>query len=248
MKFRIALVALPLMIAAACHKTPDTTTNQAVPAAALPAVPAPAGKQWSDVVSVTPDGGYRMGNPNAALKLVEFGSRTCPHCAKFANEDFPTLQKDYVESGKVSFEFRDFPIHDSLDMAPIILGRCVDPSAYFPMLDQMMANQETLLANTSKIDNASLQGKSPSQMTIALAQQLGYLDFVKQRGVPEAKAMACLNDQKNYAQVAAMSSAAQSQYNVNSTPTFVLNGTVVDIPLGVEPWDAVQKALKAGGA
>ena len=85
-------------------------------------------------------------------------------------------------------------------------------------------------------------------MTIALAQQLGYLDFVKQRGVPEAKAMACLNDQKNYAQVAAMSSAAQSQYNVNSTPTFVLNGTVVDIPLGVEPWDAVQKALKAGGA
>ena len=156
MKFRIALVALPLMIAAACHKTPDTTTNQAVPAAALPAVPAPAGKQWSDVVSVTPDGGYRMGNPNAALKLVEFGSRTCPHCAKFANEDFPTLQKDYVESGKVSFEFRDFPIHDSLDMAPIILGRCVDPSAYFPMLDQMMANQETLLANTSKIDNASL--------------------------------------------------------------------------------------------
>jgi protein-disulfide isomerase len=248
MKLRIALVALPLAIAG-CNKTPDTTTNQAVPAAApVAAAPAPAGQKWVDVVSKTTDGGMLMGNPNAPLKLVEYGSRTCPHCAKFDQEDFPHLQSDYIASGKVSYEFRDFPVHDVLDMAPIILGRCVDPAAFFPMLDQMMANQQTLLANTSKIDNNALQGKSPSQQTAILAQQLGYLDFVKQRGLTADKAQACLADPKAYDAIAQQTAKASSDYSINSTPTFILNGKVITTPLGEEPWDSVKRALKASGA
>jgi len=252
MKSAFAFAALPaLLLAAGCNKGGDTTANTAIPSApsgSIAAVAAPAGQNWVDTVAKTTDGGYLMGNPAAPLKLVEYGSRTCPHCAKFDAEDFPKLKANYIASGKVSYEFRDFPVHDTLDMAPIILGRCVDPATFFPMLDQMMANQDKLLGNFSKVDQSKFGTMSPSQVTTSLAQQLGYLDFVKQRGLPEAQAMKCLNDPAGYTAIASETAKANSQYNISSTPTFILNGKVVDEALGVDPWVSVENALKSAGA
>jgi protein-disulfide isomerase len=243
MMSRFALLAIPLILLAGCGDKGDG--NSAAPAAPVAAVAPPSGQQWSDVVSETPDGGYRMGNPNAPIKLVEYGSRTCPHCALFDAEGVPKLKSQYVSTGKVSYEFRDYPVHASLDMAPILLGRCVDPSSYFPMLDQMMANQQTLLANTTSLDQNALQGLSPSQVTVYLAEHLGYLDFVKARGVPEAKARACLNDKAAIEGVAQRTSDANQNYNITGTPTFILNGRVLP---NTGEWEQVEQALKAAGA
>jgi protein-disulfide isomerase len=67
---------------------------------------APAARDWTRTVSATPEGGYRVGNPAAAVKLVEYGSLTCNHCATFAKEGMPPLLSRHVRTGRVSYEFR----------------------------------------------------------------------------------------------------------------------------------------------
>ena len=86
---------------------------------------------------------------------------------------------------------------------------------------------------------------SPGQFTIALAEKLGYVDFVKQRGVPDAKVKACLSDPKALDDIAKQADAATRQYNVGGTPTFIVNGTVAT---NVADWAGLQPALKAAGA
>jgi protein-disulfide isomerase len=244
MRASFAFLALPLLLVAGCGGKSDG--GNTTPAAKVAATPPPAGQQWSDVVSTTPEGGYRMGNPKAPITLIEYGSRTCPHCAAFDQEGLPELKKDFVDTGKVSYEFRDFPVHAGLDMAPILLGRCVDPQSYFPMLDAMMANQQDFMAKLSGIDQKQAQGMSPSQITVYLAQQLGYLDFVKARGVPQDKAMACLTDKRAIDGVASRTAAANQQYDISGTPTFILNGS--KLPQSDDEWPELRSQLVAAGA
>ncbi|MBY0285244.1 MAG: DsbA family protein, partial [Sphingomonas sp.] len=194
MKLPASIALLPLALLAACSGA--GTDNASTPTASAPvaAKPAPAGKAWTDVVSATPEGGYRMGNPDAPLKLIEYGSRACPFCAKFSAEGTAPLKAGYIASGKVSYEFRDYPIHGALDVAPYLLGHCLSADAFFPMLDQMMANQPTLLAKVQEVSQSAVALGEPTKVATAFAEGLGYLDFVKQRGVPEDQARACLND------------------------------------------------------
>jgi protein-disulfide isomerase len=250
MKFRILFAVLPVLFVAACGKGDAGGNSSASAPAAAPVAgaKAPAGQNWVDVVSKTPEGGYRMGNPNAPVKLIEYGSRSCPHCAAFDAEGFPVLKAGPIAAGKMSYEFRDFPVHGVLDMGPILLGHCVEPATFFPMLDQMMAAQPQLLANEQKVAEAA-QAKTPALSQGALIAEittnLGYVDFVKQRGVPDAKARACLTDAKAFEEIAKQTDAATRQYNVAGTPTFIVNGTVA---ANVYDWAALQPVLKAAGA
>jgi protein-disulfide isomerase len=252
MKFRsvcfVLPALLPALLLAACGKG-DSTGNISAPAAEpVAGAKAPAGQNWVDVVSKTPEGGYRMGNPDAQVKLVEYGSRSCPHCAAFDAEGVPALKSGPIAAGKMSYEFRDFPVHGPVDMGPILLGQCVEPAQFFPMLDQMMAAQPTLVGRQEKIpeaDQAKLQTASPGQIAVYLANFYGYTDFVKQRGVPEAKVKACLSDAKALDAIAKQTEAANQQYNVSGTPTFIVNGKVAT---DVYDWAALQPVLKAAGA
>ena len=252
MKFRIACVVLPVLLPAllltGCGKG-DSTGNISTPAAEKVAgAKPPAGQNWVDVVSKTPEGGYRMGNPDAPVKLIEYGSRSCPHCAAFDAEGVPTLRSGPIAAGQMSYEFRDFPVHGAVDMGPILLGQCVEPAQFFAMLDQMMAAQPTLVGRKDKIpdaDQARLQTASPGQVAVYLANFYGYTDFVKQRGVPEAKVKACLSDAKALDAIAKQTETANQQYNVSGTPTFIVNGKVAT---DVYTWDALQPVLRAAGA
>jgi protein-disulfide isomerase len=248
MKFRIVCAVLPALLLVACGKG-DTGANSSAPAAtSVAGAKPPAGQNWVDVVSKTPEGGYRMGNPDAPVKLVEYGSRSCPHCAAFDAEGFPVLKAGPIAAGKMSYEFRDFPVHGAVDMGPILLGQCVEPAQFFPMLDQMMASQPQLIGRTEKIsdeDNARLQKASPGEVAVFLANFYGYVDFVKQRGVPDAKVKACLSDPKALDAIAKQSDTAGRLYNVSGTPTFIVNGTVAT---NVYDWAALQPVLKAAGA
>ena len=82
---------------------------------AAPAKKAAAASDWTKTVTVTPDGGYRMGNPAAPVKLVEYGSLTCGACGRFAQEGVPQLVSKYVRTGRVSFEFRNY-VRDPADI------------------------------------------------------------------------------------------------------------------------------------
>ncbi len=250
MKFRILCAVLPVLFVAACGKGDAGGNSSASAPAAAPVAGAkpPAGQNWVDVVSKTPEGGYRMGNPNAPVKLIEYGSRSCPHCAAFDAEGFPVLKVGPIAAGKMSYEFRDFPVHGPIDMGPILLGQCVEPAQFFPMLDQMMAGQPQLLANEEAVIKevqSSMPNASPAQFSIALTEKLGYVDFVKRRGIPDAKVKACLGDAKALETIAKQTDAANQKYNVSGTPTFIVNGTVAT---NVYDWAALQPVLKAAGA
>lgn len=251
-RFALALGVASMALLASCGGKSGQTGNGQAPTAApgsVAAKPAPAGQNWTDVVRKTAEGGFVMGNPDAPLKLIEYGARTCPHCAHFDAEGLPALKSKYIASGKVSYEFRDYPVHDALDIGPILLGQCVEPAQFFPMLDQMMANQDKLIGDIqTKItpaDQAALQTKSPNEVATTLAEKLGYLDFVKQRGVPEAKARACLGDKAALETLAKNLQTANTQFQVSSMPTFILNGAKLD---SVDTWEKLEPALKNAGA
>lgn len=242
------LVSVTALIAlAACNQGASNTTVAAPVAGATP----PAGKAWVDVVTVTPDGGVMQGNPNAPVKLVEYGSRTCGVCARFSAEGMPALRAGPIAQGKLSVEFRDYPVAGALDLAPIVLGQCVAPEAQFAMIDQMMENQRELLANAQSLGGefqrlqASTPNLTPAATAAFFAEKLGYLDFVKARGLPEARARQCLADPKAYQAIERRFQAANTQYSIRGTPTFLINGSVVP---DASSWDALQPALRAAGA
>ncbi len=240
----IALAALSMALISCSGgdaKESGSTTGDPVAA-----VNAPSGSDWTETVSVTEEGGHRMGNPNAPIKLVEYGSRTCPTCAKFDVEGMAPLKKNFISTGKVSYEFRDYPVHGALDLAPSLLGACVEPEAFFPMLDQMMANQSTFLDKTSSLpqDQLAAVQDQPAKVATILAEKLGYLDFVKARGLSEPQARSCLTDPARIKAFAANGERATTEFQISGTPTFILNGNKID----ANSYQGVSEALMAAGA
>ena len=245
----LAAYAFPLLAGAlalsACGKSEDgsTSTNAAPVAAKAP----PAGTSWSEQVVETPEGGLRMGNPDAPLKIVEFASYTCSHCADFAVNGEPELVKKYVETGKVSYEFRNY-IRDPLDLSIALLARCSGKDAFFPLSNQFFANQPAMFDALQKKGEAAQQAAMtapPASRFTQLAQLGDLVEFAKQRGVAEDKARTCLADLKAAEALAAHVEKANAQYSIQGTPSFLLNGTLLP---DTASWDALDKRLvDAGG-
>jgi len=220
-----------------------TKAHAKKPVAARPA----ARPNWVQTVVRTPEGGYRMGNPNARIALIEYGSRTCPHCALFDAQGVPALTSKYVANGQLSYEFRDFPVHGVIDMGPILLGQCVSPAQFFPMLNRMMAAQNQLMKRPeiSAADQEKLRTMKPAPLIAWLANYYGYTSFVAQHGVPAARAKACLADPKLLAAVAKQTDTANSKYALQGTPTFIVNGKAAP---NVFDWATLEPILRAAGA
>lgn len=246
MTFRAFLAAAPLLLVTACGG--GDTTNAGAPAGSVKAVQPPAGKNWVETVVKTPEGGFRMGNPDAPLKIVEFGSRLCPACKALNDDGLETLKADYVATGKVSYEFREFPVHGPLDFASILLGQCTgDPATFFPILDQMFKNQETILTNAQAVGTKlqATPNATPNQVAVAFGEGLGLIDFMKQRGLPEDKARACLNDPAGIKRIVDGAQAANEKFQIQGTPTLILNGVKLE---NVGDWKGLQAALAQRGA
>ncbi len=234
----LAAAVAPALLLGACKKG----GGDAPSAVAGPIAPAPAGG-WVEQVAITTDGGYRMGNPDAAVKVIEFGSRTCPHCAAFAREAFPPLKQE-IATGRVSYEFRDFAIH-APDIAAILLGRCNGPQAFFPLLEQMFGDFDDISKKWGALPpsfGTSLAGKPPTQQATMWADQLGLIGFVGQRGVPAAKAQACLADNAAMDAVGKTMADGTQRYNITATPTFIVNG---EVAANAHDWPTLKTAIDA---
>lgn len=238
-------LAAALLALSACGKSGDASAPVKSDKA-LPSVAAPAGKAWSDVVAETPEGGVRMGNPDAPLKLVEYGSLSCPHCAKLSQDGAEKLTGQYVGSGRVSWEFRSFAIHPQ-DVPLTVLARCGSTEAFFPLVDQVYRNFDAMnapLADKAVLDRAqATQNLAPNRRFIALADALGYTQFFAQRGIAVEQANACLAD-TGRAQKVAEQAQAYSSKGIDSTPTLVLNGAKLE----VSEWPGLEAALQNAGA
>lgn len=213
----------------------------------IAAVPAPTGSNWADTVKATADGGFIMGNPDAPIKIVEFASMTCSHCADFAAKGFPPLRDKYVNSGKVSFELRNY-IRDPLDMTASLLARCGGAEPFFPLSDEIFGYQTTLFEKAQGLGEAGYKAalESPAdQRFVKLGQSTGLVEFVMQRGISEDQAKQCLSDSKTAEKLAENVQKAGTAYQIEGTPTFLMNGQKLD---NVSNWPALEAKLREAGA
>jgi len=242
----LTLLAAPLALSACGGGDANNSVSGGGSSTPVATAKPPAGKQWTDVVVKTGEGWARQGNPDAPIKLIEYGSRSCPVCGAFAATGVEPLRQKYINTGQVSYEFRDFLVHPQ-DLGVALLGRCVPTEAFFPILDQMYANQQAFnskLETLSPEIQAQLNGMNRNEVALTLVEILGYPEFMRQRGVPDAKVKACLADN---AAIAVLSKQLEEGVakGVDGTPTFFVNDVKVSGPRWAED---LEPALRAAGA
>ena len=240
---RFAFAAPIALALAACGSGAEETG--AIEGDAIAAIPAPEGTEWRSTAQMTEDGGILVGNPEAPLKLVEYGSLTCPTCARFSMEGAEPLM-EYVNSGVVSFELRQFAIHGPIDLLLGRLTQCGPVEAALPLSDQVWGNFEQIMqpvqSNQAAFE-AAMQRPLEERFVVA-ADQLGYLDFFAARGISEDQGRQCLADTAALEQQANFTQKYSSEYNIQGTPTFQLNGQNVD----ANTWAALEPILQRAGA
>lgn len=222
-----ALTALTLLPAAAETAKPAART-------------APA-RDWSRSFAVSPIGGFVMGNPQAKLKVVEYGSLTCPHCRHFAQDAVKKFVAQYVRTGRASYEYRPMVLN-STDLAAILIARCGGPSRFFPMAETLYATQPTWTGRTADLTEADLAKIPGDQIALRMAERAQLFAVARANGITPAKARACLLDPKAQTRIAEIYESAIS-LGVPGTPYFLINGK----PARVWDWNSLQQELKAGG-
>jgi protein-disulfide isomerase len=243
MKPPVFLAAAVAVVAiAGCNSKPgDAKTNAAVK---WQQVAPPKGGNWTMVVNATPAGGFMMGNPNAKVKLVEYGSLTCPHCKAFDDEGVPTLIGKYVKSGQVSWEFRNY-VRDPFDLTASLIARCNGAKSFFPLMRALYDNQMGWVGRIQATPQAqleSLQNLPPTKEFVQAAKFAGLQDFAAARGVPVAKSNQCLANENSINQLVQMTSDATNQFpNFPGTPTFVIDGKMVE---NTATWALLEPQLK----
>ena len=164
-----------------------------------------------------------MGDAKAPVTVIEYASMTCPHCAQFHETTYPELKKRYIDTGKVRYIFREFPL-DTLAAAAFMLARCAgekDSSKYFAMIDTLFRQQRQW----------AVEKPIPPLMAIA-----------KQAGFTEKTFDACLANQKMLDGIESIRQRAVAKFKVQSTPTFFINGTAFPGALEIED---MAKAIDA---
>ena len=245
-RFALALCAAPLALAlAACgsEAASDAATLGAEPVAP---VAAPAGSSWDEKVTRTEAGGWLVGNPEAPIRLVEYGSLTCPACAAFSVQGSEQLHSDYIDSGRVSFEFRSVLIHGAADLLLTRMLECGAQPAAVPLAHQVWSNLDTVLAPMQANSAAMEQAMTlpEDQRFVAMAQNAGLIDWFAARGIGSEQARQCLSDATAMERLAERTQAAANEDQVTGTPTFFLNGT----RLAATGWAEVEAALQRAGA
>jgi protein-disulfide isomerase len=145
-------------------------------------------------------GEMTLGPDTAKVTVIEYASATCPHCAAFHNETFEALKKEYIDTGKIKFVFREFP-HQDAALAAFMLARCAPKEKYFPLIDVFFATQPEWTQN-------------PLEGLNKIAQQAG---FTKE------SFDACMKNETVAKDILAVRSKAES-FGVTGIPTFFVNG------------------------
>ena len=199
---------------------------------------------WLRTFAVTPEGGFRMGNPKAKVAIVEYGSLTCPHCRHFAETAIKPLLEHYVRTGKASYEFRSFVLN-GIDLAATLVARCNGPAHFFPTAAQLYATQPVWIDKITKLPKAEqdkLNALPQNELMLGIAKAGGLLPIAAAHGIPPAKAQVCLKDES--AATALMKDVqAASGLGVQGTPTFFVNGKQVP----AHDWATLEPFLKDPG-
>jgi protein-disulfide isomerase len=161
---------------------------------------------------------FVQGKPNAKVTVVEYASLTCPHCAHFDVEYYPALKKDYIDTGKIKYIYRDYPL-DARAMGAAVIARCVPNNRGMELIDILFKNQNTWAG-----------AQDPLPPLKMYAQMVGLsADGVEQ----------CLKTQSILDNVSQVAETATSLYHVNATPTFLVG----DDQVAGADYDALKAAI-----
>ncbi|MEH2567532.1 DsbA family protein [Bradyrhizobium sp. AZCC 2289] len=164
-----------------------------------------------------------LGPADAKVAIVEYGAPTCPHCAKFNKDVFPKIKSAYIDTGKIRYVFRNFPLNIK-DLACEMLARNIaidDAAKYFAVVDIMFRQQDQLVEKTG--DTLKLIGR--------------------QAGLSVQAVEDCLKDQAMQDKIAAVQKYAEDVLKVDGTPTFFVNGQVIVGETSFEEFDQRIKSL-----
>ena len=155
-----------------------------------------------DLAHAGPGGDIMIGSDKAPVTIIEYASMTCPHCAHFEETTLPELKKRYIDTGKVRYVMREFPL-DALAAAGFMLARCAGPDKYESVVETLFAKQPDWVT------------QQPIPPLMAIAKQFGFTDD---------SFKACLANQAVLDNITAVRDNAVNKLQVNSTPTFFING------------------------
>jgi len=242
-KIALALLAAPLALGIASCGSNDA--GDEVSGDAIDPIVAPEGSAWTETVTISEYDGYILGNPDAPIKLMEYGSLTCGGCANFAQTASEKIKTEYVASGRVSFELRN-QIHNGIDLVLARLVRCGQPESFHPLADQVWINLNDVLtraqANPQALEAAMTLPEN--ERFVAVGEATGLLDFFAARGLSSDQARTCLADAASVSAIADRSNQQSEELGVTGTPTFFLNGR----KLGVSQWRDIEPMLQKAGA
>ena len=168
-----------------------------------------------------------MGNPKAPVTLIEYGAPSCSICAAFFQDVFPKLKQNYIDTGKVFYVFRVFPLRE-LDGDAEKMARCLPEDKYFGFIDQLWRNQ-------TKWDNAEYPGIADPHAALVQEGRIA--------GMSAEQVDQCLNNKEEDDRINKVAAEAEQRYSINATPTFILDGA--PLSAGSVPYDQLSKTLDA---
>ena len=166
-----------------------------------------------------------LGSADAPITLIEYSSLTCPHCASFHAEALPRIKKKWIAEGKVRLVYRHFPL-DGLALRAAAVVNCVEGSGYFNFLDVLYKSQQRWA-----------KAKDP----IKVLRQ-----FARLAGLGAERFDACLNDTAEMDRITARAVDGRRSYDVNSTPTLIVNGRKVEGGWSLTNLEALFEKLAPG--
>ena len=180
---------------------------------------APAGRETIVLV----EGDAFKGPADAKVTVIEYGSPTCPGCKRWHDLFWPEVKRDYVDTGKIKFVFREFAIHGAIDAGIFSVARCAGQEDFFGVLDEAFARQEQLVM-------AAQRGNAIPEL-----QALG-----AKFNLSPQQVISCVDERANIRRINDVGADAR-QKGINSTPTFLVNG----VKIADSDWAAVKLAVDA---
>lgn len=190
-----------------------------VPVASITPAPTLVAEDMSALMQAGPLGEKALGDPAAPVTIVEYASMTCSHCASFHKDTYPQLKEKYIDTGKVYFIFREFPL-DPVATAGFMLARCVPEDQYFTFVDALFKNQQVWAFTDDRIG--------------------GLTKMAKQAGLTQEKFEQCLTNQELLDGVNWVKERGVEEFDVSSTPTFFINGEIIR---GALPFEEFEKKI-----
>jgi protein-disulfide isomerase len=209
---------------------------------------APAGAptvrgDWNNRVTITPGGGHMLGNPAATVKLTEYASYTCSHCAEFEIQANGALRISYIASGQLAYEVRHY-VRDPIDMTVALLANCGAPNRFFLNHAAFMRSQRTWMQLLTDAGPATRARWNTGTMVVrrrAIATDLHLYDIAATRGYDRNTAERCLADEAMATRLAAQTEEG-NRLQITGTPSFLINQSLL---LATYDWATLRPQLAA---